>query len=147
MFTEDGLRKARQSAEKAVADMADGELKTAAFTVILTKLLSETAGTGMPTGATPRAAASGVRTMQPPPKTEKRKDGVKSRVLTLKAEGFFSTQRGLNEVREELRKHGWHHPLTALSGTMQGLVQDKELRREQVADGEGKKKVWKYANW
>jgi hypothetical protein len=148
-MTEEMLIDSRKKAEAAVADMPEGELRTAAFSVILTHLLSGK-GTGVnpggqaspapskPLGGKPaskaRTSATGART------------GLAARLLGLRDDGFFAAQRSLGEVRDELKKHGWHYPLTSLSGPMQGLVRDRELRREHVAEGEGKKKVWKYSN-
>lgn len=66
------------------------------------------------------------------------------RILVLRREGFFATQHTLSEVRSELASHGWHYPLTTLSGRLQALVQQRLLRREKVR--EGRKKVWKYSN-
>jgi hypothetical protein len=62
----------------------------------------------------------------------------------LRDEGFFKTQKAIGEVREELKAHGWHYPLTTLSGRLQALVQQRQLRRERGV--QGKKKVWKYSN-
>jgi len=125
--------------------MQDGELKVAAFTVFLNRLLSEAeSGTDGATGTAPGAAkrekqVNSKRQPQPPP------ESLQSRILGLREEGFFSSQRGLAEIRAELAKHGWHYPVTTLSGAMQSLVRNKELRREQVAGEAGKKKIWKYS--
>ena len=67
-----------------------------------------------------------------------------TRILALGGEGFFAAQRTIAEVRSELASHGWHYPLTTLSGRLQSLVQQRSLRRERVKDG--RKKVWKYSN-
>ena len=124
----------RRQAEKAVADMSEGELKSKAFEVILGHLLSG------PTSAT-----------GPPPKEPKpaRREAtparsIAGRILVLQDEGFFKAQRTIGEVREELRAHGWHYPLTTLSGRLQALVQQRRLRRERAS--QGNKKLWKYSN-
>jgi len=129
----DMLIQARKRAERAVEDMDEGPLKVAAFQTILAKLISDAAPTdrtsaevGAPTGPV------------------KQPDSLSGRVLTIKAEGFFKAQRGLGEVREELGSRGWHYPVTTLSGVMQGLVRQRELRRERISDG--KKRAWKYSN-
>jgi hypothetical protein len=67
------------------------------------------------------------------------------RILSLKNDGFFKSQQALGAVRDELRKRGWHYPTTSLSGPLQLLVRQRELRREQIKDG--KKKIWKYSNY
>jgi hypothetical protein len=142
MVSQQSLKEAIHAAEQAVSDMNDGPLKTAAFNVILSQLLSKANGTETiaerPTkSAAKNSNAAPTRKSQPP-------QSIKSRILSLRDDTFFQVQRSLAETREELRKHGWHYPQNALSGPMQQLVQDKELRREQVTDGA--KKVWKYSN-
>jgi len=130
----------RKQAQDAVRDMPDGEIKTKAFETILTHLLS-TSGTAEPqpprqrntprqreaasTGATPNSCAG--------------------RMLFLKGEGFFKSQRSIADIRVELKKNGWHYPVTSLSGPLQSLVQKRQLRREN-AEGEKGRKGWKYSN-
>lgn len=130
----------RKRAEKAVAEMPDGELKVKAFEVILTHLLGG--------GETSQERS---REEVPPPtgKSKPKKEGVSAqsitgRILVLKDEGFFKAQKTIGEVREELKAHGWHYPLTTLSGRMQALVQQRRLRRERAT--QGNKKIWKYSN-
>ena len=131
---EDPLVQVRKRAEHAVEGMKEGPLKVAAFQAILTKLLSDS-----------DRAEEGQRTSaKAPPSTAKHPDSLTGRVLTIKSEGFFKTQRSLGEVREALGSRGWHYPLTTLSGVMQGLVRQRQLRRERVSTG--KKRVWKYSN-
>jgi hypothetical protein len=67
-----------------------------------------------------------------------------SRILALGADGFFTIQRTISDIRTELATRGWHYPLTTLSGRLQTLVQQRHLRREKVK--EGRKKVWQYSN-
>ena len=101
----------RNQAEKAVAEMADGELKVKAFEVILDHLL----GGPLATQAPP--SREGVPA--PPKSRGDAKSAAKSttgRILVLRDEGFFKSQKTIGEVREELRAHGWHYPLTTLSG-------------------------------
>lgn len=147
MLTADHLKQAREVAESAVADMPEGELKVAAFSVILGKLLGETAPVkdeyAAPLPKTTRQVKSQAR-----PKTSSSPQTLSDRILSLHADSFFSSQRGLSEVRDELAKNGWHYPLTTLSGTMQELVRpNKELRRVLVPSAPGKKKkIWKYSN-
>ena len=66
------------------------------------------------------------------------------RMLALRDDGFFAAQRSISDIRMELAKRGWHYPLTTLSGRLQALVQQRELRREKVKDG--RKKAWRYSN-
>ena len=130
----DSLIQARKRAERAVADMAEGPLKIAAFQTILAKLLADgNSGEGTKSES-PKGAVDAKR--QPQTLTE--------RIRAIRSEGVFKTQRSLGEVREALSSRGWHYPLTTLSGTMQGLVRKRELRRERVtADG---KQAWRYSN-
>ena len=132
-MADDPLIAARKRAERAVEGMADGPLKVAAFQTILGKLLTESHPAevqGMP------VKASADRSEQPSTLT--------ARILAIRSEGFFKTQRSLGEVRENLGSRGWHYPLTTLSGVMQALVRRRDLRREHVAAGS--KQVWKYSN-
>jgi len=50
-------------------------------------------------------------------------------VEELRKAEFFKTPQGLSDVREKLAEGGHHYPLTALSGTMQGVVKKRNLRR------------------
>jgi hypothetical protein len=132
----------RRAAEKAVSDMPEGELKVKAFEVILNNLLH--------TPENGRDGPEGTATARPHPAKEQQKKRVgvptstPDRILQLKEENYFHDRRSISDVRQELATHGWHYPLTTLSGTLQDLVQRRELRRQKVIDG--KRKTWKYSN-
>jgi len=145
VFTSEFLKNARKSAESAVADMADKDLKVAAFTTILGRLLAVPDSKPTDTGTKQPAEAKGAR--GPFSKSETHQENtLTGRILSVRDDGFFSSQRSLTEVRDELAKHGWHYPVTTLSGAMQSLVR-KELRRERVAASETEgRRVWKYSN-
>lgn len=132
------LVRLRRQAEDAVVDMAAGDLKIKAFEVILNQLLTDVS-------TTPEADGPGPAEK---PKTKHRMGAAArstaGRVLVLQDEGFFDTQRSIGQIKEELGAHGWHYPLTTLSGRLQGLVQTRHLRRSRVK--QGNKKVWKYSN-
>jgi hypothetical protein len=135
----------RKQAEQAVHDMPESDLKVKAFETILTHLLSADAGgpssptpSGGKTGSSSRGRSKQKDASQQAPKS------VGDRVLSLKAEDFFASQRSIADIRMELKKNGWHYPVTSLSGPLQSLVQKKELRREQTNDEGGK--GWKYSN-
>ncbi len=128
----------RKKAEEAVADMPEGDLKTKAFEVILQHLLTTRAAPPY-APATPKHGTSTKKV-----ESSRIPGTVKSRVLLLKDEGFFSSPRTLAEVEHELKAHGWVHPQTALSGPLRELVPERHLRR--IMDSAGKKKVWKYVN-
>ena len=130
---EDFLVRARKTAERAVAGMEDSPLKVAAFQTILGKLLADPEAEG---GT--KSPVAGRRSPIEQPKT------LTGRVLAIASEGFFGEQRTLGEVRTALSSRGWHYPVTTLSGAMQGLVRQRQLRRERVfADN---KQVWRYSN-
>ena len=133
-MADDPLVVVRKRAERAVEGMADGPLKIAAFQTILAKLLAESDPTEQVQRVSVKAPAG--RSEQPGTLT--------GRILAIRSEGFFKTQRSLGEVRESLGSRGWHYPLTTLSGVMQALVRQRELRRERMSVGN--KQVWKYSN-
>src|SRR5260370_1865032 len=107
------LIRARQKAERAVKGMGEGPLKVAAFEVILSKLLQ------------------GSETQEPARRHRMSPDTLKGRVLAIRDEGFFKTQRTLYEVREALSSHGWHYPPTTLSGAMQALRSEEHTSELQ----------------
>jgi hypothetical protein len=131
------LKEARLRAERAVADMAAGELKVKAFEVILGQLLAanptRSATTPAPSDSRPRRTNAGSQ-----PKS------LSERILALQADGFFGDPQTIGAVREGLKTHGWHYPATTLSGALQNLVQKRKLRRERVRD-KGKT-AWRYSN-
>lgn len=131
----------RQTAEEAVSDMPEGALKVKAFEVILNNLLLSGEK-----GALDKDDPGGRRRAkrQQPSKKEGVPASRRGRILQLKDEDYFRDQRTISDVRQELATHGWHYPLTALSGVLQDLVQRRELRRQKAA--EGKKRVWKYSD-
>jgi|SRR5882762_1755000 len=130
---------ARKKAEMAVEGMADPSLKLKAFEQIFARLLEETETKQLPrTGTRKRLAhvRTSVATSHP--------ETLTGRLLSLRDDGFFGSQRTLSDIREELGSRGYHYPLTSLSGAMQKLVRNRELRRERVKSGA--KKTYKYAN-
>jgi len=134
-MADNSLVRARKRAEQAVADMAEGALKTAAFQTILAKLLVD--------------ADSGEQAQHAPTKVMASSKGqprtLTDRILALRSEGFFKSQQSLGDVRAALSSRGWHYPPTTLSGVMQALVRHRELRRERVTSGS--REVWKYSNF
>lgn len=137
---------ARKKAEAAVAEMPEGELRVEAFKLILNRLLS--GGEGSEPARKSRSATRRHASARESKADNHAEDFVPrsapERILALKAEGFFEKERGIGEIREELQTHGWRYDLTALSGTLIGLVQRRELRRSKVDDG--KKTTYKYFN-
>jgi hypothetical protein len=141
------LIEARKKAEAAVAEMPEGELRIEAFKLILNRLLSgsegDNPGQKSRSGSQRRSSArqghvADASTEDAVPRS------APARILALKREGFFEQERGISEIREELQTHGWRYELTALSGTLMGLVQHRELRRSKVENGN--KTTYKYFN-
>ena len=104
-MADDPLVLARKRAERAVEGMAEGALKTAAFQTILSKLLNEG-----------DLEEPGEKASKTTPGKSSQPGTLSGRVLVLRSEGFFKTQRSLGEVREALGSRGWHYPLTTMSG-------------------------------
>jgi hypothetical protein len=130
----------RKQAEQAVRDMPEGDLKVKAFETILAHLLSGNTGrAAAPSDGKSKVALKQKESVPASPKS------LGDRVLFLKTEGFFISQRSITEIRDELKKNGWHYPVTSMSGPLQSLVQNRKLRREKVGDGEDRK-GWKYSN-
>jgi hypothetical protein len=134
---QDDIQTLRERAERAVADMPEGDLKIKAFEVILTHLLGKATQSS---AVRPDSIRLSTRDALG---TVTSASSCTSRTLVLKTEGFFMQQRTLGEVRTELAQHGWHYSLGALSGKLQVLVQRRELRRVKVDDG--RRTVWKYS--
>jgi hypothetical protein len=143
------LLEARKAAEQAVEGMPDGDLKVKAFEVILNRILSLPDQTVQPNklGGSKRHRQNGTRSSSPAAGTDQANGipvSAPDRILTLKADGFFSEQRGIGDIREELQTHGWRYDVTALSGTLMKLVRAKHLRRAKTTDGN--KTSYKYFN-
>lgn len=139
MRIEDIIR-VREQAEKAVTGMPEGPMKTKAFEVVLERLLDRLVGDAAPVKTVKnRGAAKRASTQANAAPTS-----VPGRIISLRDTGFFKEQRSISDVRAALRVHGWHYPLTTLSGRLVELVQRGMLRRELVK--EGTKKIWKYSN-
>jgi hypothetical protein len=130
----------RKQAEKAVKDMPDGEFKLKAFEVILNHLL-----------APGKAQGSSEPQVEIQPKASEKSSlenadarSTQGRILVLKDEGFFKKPQSISQVRSELQAHGWHYPVTTLSGQLIKLVQKRKLRRQRGKDG--KRQGWVYTN-
>jgi alkanesulfonate monooxygenase SsuD/methylene tetrahydromethanopterin reductase-like flavin-dependent oxidoreductase (luciferase family) len=130
---------ARKKAESAVEGMADPSLKLKAFEQIFAKLLDGADPSERPPIAGRRRSGRARTTA-----VASRPETLTGRLLALRDDGFFGSQRTLSDIREELGSRGFHYPLTTLSGVMQKLVRNRELRRERVKSGA--KRTYKYAN-
>ena len=129
----------RKQAEKSVKEMPDGELKLKAFEVILGHLLAAGQSKSTHAATTPQTKES---------KQEAAADidanTADGRILVLKDEGYFKTPQSIGRIRQELQAHGWHYPVTTLSGPLMSLVQKRKLRRQKGK--EGNRQVWVYTN-
>jgi hypothetical protein len=85
-------------------------------------------------GSTKRSAASQAK------RHAARSKGPKTYIEALKAEGFFSERRSLNQVQQELERNGHIYPVTHLSTPLLRLVKARELRRMKEGD------QWVYVN-
>lgn len=131
------LQRIRRQAEAAVSDMPEGSMKIKAFEVILNRLLQDDRAEG-----THRRPARSKKSLAAQKPAAAQTAG--ARVLVLREDGFFTEQKSISEIREALRAHGWHYPITSLSGRLQELVRQGHLRRERLK--QSGKKIWKYSN-
>lgn len=120
-------------AQTVVVDL-ESEFRVPAFAVVLRFLL------GSPQPPSPPSAQN-THAKKPAPATA----SLAGRILALKEEGFFVAQHPVNEVRDQLKRLGFHHTQAAVATKIMALVQRRELRREKVR--EGAKEVWKYSNF
>lgn len=128
---DEAIIQARKKAESAVADMAAGPLKVAAFQTILGTLLQGQLGSGV---VEQRTQAG---------RSRQRASGTAARVLALAEEGFFAEQRSLGEIQGALAERGFHYAQEDLGTPVTRLVQKRLLRRVRAAAG-GKSR-WKYS--
>jgi len=128
----------RKEAEKAVAEMPDGDLKLKAFEVFLNHLISVgTAPSFPPSHSHDETSAKSEDSDFPT-------QSVAGRLIVLREEGFFKSPKSLAEIREELQTHGWHYPNATIAPILIKLVQKKRLRRQRIK--EANKNHWKYSN-
>jgi len=129
----------RKEAEKAVAEMPDGDLKLKAFEVILSHLIAS----GSPS---PKHQPSAEKAEQA--KQQVQEDfparSVAGRLMVLKEEGFFKIPKALGEIREELQAHGWRYPNATIAPVLIKLCGKQVLRRQRIKEGNAR--PWKYFN-
>jgi hypothetical protein len=68
--------------------------------------------------------------------------GLPARILDLVHEGFFDSNRRLQEIQEALKKKGVTKPVTTIAPRLMELVQKGLIERDYETPGE--KKVWVY---
>jgi hypothetical protein len=136
------------AAESAVSSVKDAELRRSAFQIVLEDLLA---------GGSGKLGLRGKREKRSEPPTEadsgrtKRKrgssrSGTQSYVDELLSEGFFKKQKNISEVKAELENRGHHIPLTSLSGPLQRMCKERELRRQKITKA-GSRPTYSYSNW
>jgi len=141
------LVEVRREAEKAVADMQEGPLKTRAFEVILGHLL---AGDGVPqkqmgkAAKAPRLTARKLARQQQP--VARSTTGPMGRVSALVAEDFFKKSKLISDVQAALKEQGYNYPITTLSSVLVRLTRKRLLRRTREKLNE-KKLSYVYSNW
>jgi fatty acid-binding protein DegV len=129
----------RKEAEKAVADMPDGDLKVKAFEVLLIHLVSNVDSSVSAAPVAGKASDVVAKKADDAPASS-----VAGRLLVLRAESFFKVPKALAEIREELKAHAWHYSNATIATSLIKLVQKGKLRRIRVQVG--KIKGWKYSN-
>ena len=129
-------------AEIAVAAVKDPELKRVAFEKILDRLLhSDSAGSGAHAPATP-----GRPQKTTTPRKASKKNGPRAYIEELIDGDFFRQQKSLAQVKAELANRGHHIPQSSLSGPLQNLCKDRQLRR-QKSKANGDKPAYFYSNY
>ncbi len=118
-------------AEAAVASVKDPELRRVAFDRILATLLEARQPTEL---KSQRKAPTQHKSTAPrrPSRAAEGRRGPKSYVEELITDGFFDKkQRTIADVKAELANRGRHIALTGLSGPLQSLTQQRQLRRQK----------------
>jgi DNA invertase Pin-like site-specific DNA recombinase len=129
-----------KQAEAAVASIKDTELKGIAFGKILDTLLGQQ---HQGEGHMPAKPQKSGRKIEAAP--ARKRGGPKGYVEELVEDGFFKAPKTLAAIKAELSNRGHHMAMTALSGPMMTLCQERRLRRQKVRDG--KKQIFTYSNW
>ena len=141
----DSIQNKIRIAQEAVSRMTDESLKTIAFQTVLQSLLSSPHPPESPSGQS--TAIPIVPSIERKKGKQKNPKGPKGRVEELITQGFFAQKRTLNDIKQELEKHGWFHRAEDLNPTVLRLLQEKMLRRIKEPEKEGGKLIWRYSNW
>ncbi|HZE52569.1 MAG TPA: hypothetical protein VE111_04745 [Bradyrhizobium sp.] len=125
-------------AERAVASVKDPDLKRIAFQRVLDDLLgsSQPKENKVSIRKSPKVRTKGAE-------RSASKTGPKAHIEELIEDGFFKKPKPISEVRTALENLGHHIPLTSLSGPLQKLCQQKQLRRQKLAES----KSYAYSEW
>ena len=130
-------------AEAAVSSVKDPELRRVAFDRILSTLLNS----DQPLKKNRTSVRAKTRSGRSQRGAKRSTGGPKAYVEALADDGFIKKQRTIAEVKAELANRGHHVALTSLSGPMQGLTQQRKLRRQKIKAKDGGKSTYAYSNW
>jgi membrane protein involved in colicin uptake len=131
-------------AEGAVQAVKDPELRRVAFEKVLDDLLGRT-GSGAAGDAKGAARKAPVARPATGRKAPRPAGGPKGYVKEMIEDGFFKKPNTIAQVKAELENRGHHIPFTSLSGPLQSLCQERELRRQKTRVG--KKQTYSYSEW
>ena len=130
-------------AEAATSAIRDPELRRVAFERVLDDLLSGggTATKGGTSAATRvgRSTRGGVKPKKP--------SGPKGYVRELISDGFFKKPKTIAEVKAELANRGHHITMNNLSGPLQNLCKERQLRRHKAKGDKAKRSTFNYSEW
>lgn len=127
MKQKDELVEIRKKAEKAVADMPEGDLKLKAFEVAFRHLLeSRTRGTEEQPSTQRRRTG---RRTRPRPEEPDLRGELPKRIFDLRNDDFFAEPRTARAVQRELKTRGFHYSQAAVQMALLRLTRRRLLRR------------------
>lgn len=134
-------------AEAAVAAVKDPELRRVAFDRILATLLNARQPTDISKEPGLRRGSSKSVVKQTVGRVTGVRRGPKAYIEELARDGFFKKKRTIADVKAELANRGHHVAMTGLSGPLQSLTQQRQLRRQKITAKDGRKSTYAYSNW
>jgi len=132
------ITKAYDEAKKLVKNF-DSEFKSAAFNVIFELLLLENKITVAETKTKKLSQKRSIKSGSPS------KKGPMDQLKDLVSEDFFSSSHSMKEILQELDSRGHSYEPKDLTGQLNTLVRNKNLRRTKKKIG--KKTVIHWINW
>lgn len=144
---EDSIRVAIATAERAVAPIADLELRRIAFERVLDHLLriadTPLAGEGpTPKSPGPKSALRGGSNNRAAPST-----GPSAWIERLQSDGFFAEPRTITDTVAQVRALGHAVESKDITFPLVRMVRLRRLRREQKPEPHLRRKVWVYTNY
>lgn len=131
-----------KKAEDAVQEVKDDQLKKIAFERVVDFLLQTSMShTKVKVQKTEKSKST--------KKTSKaiKSDGPLAWLRELVDEDFFSKQKSMGNILEELNKRSHILKQTDLTSPLRTLCHEKKLRRDKLSSEEGDKKVLHWFNW